>query len=415
MNNSDYIVFGAPCIGESEERAVIECLRSRWIGSGPRVTEFEKRFCEYKRAEHAIAVNSCTAALHIALRVSDLRPGDEVLVPALTFCATVNAIIHAGLRPVLVDVDEATFNLEIEYARRVVTSRTKAMVLVHFAGYPCDMDKACAFAAEYGLILIEDCAHAIETTFRGKAAGTFGLGCFSFYVTKNITTGEGGMILCQSEERAKRARVLALHGMSADAWRRFSDAGYRHYDVVDHGFKYNLTDIAASIGLVQLQKVAAMWRRREEIYHRYNEAFNDLPLITPGKREPELGEGSIHGYHLYTVLIDPARCQGVTRDAFMVKLHAEGIGTGVHYRAIPELSAFQRALGAKPSDFPVATKIGQQTVSIPLAAALSEEHLNRVCRAVERIFAGPYSRRRGPRIAPPSAKVKRTRVSSVQS
>lgn len=358
-------------------------MRSGWLGTGPRVARFEREFAAYKGADHAAAVNSCTAALHLALLASGVKPGDEVITTALTFCATVNAIVHAGATPVLADVDPLTMNIDPADVERKLTSRTKALVPVHFAGRTCDMDALCALAERHGLKLIEDCAHAIETEYRGRKAGTFGdFGCFSFYVTKNVVTGEGGMVLTRREEDLARIKILALHGMSKDAWKRFSDEGYKHYQVVDAGFKYNMMDIQAAIGIHQLERVERNWLRRQEIWRRYDEAFAGLPITLPAAPERD----TRHAHHLYTLLIDE-RAAGTSRDRFLDDMTRQNIGVGVHYLSIAEHPYYQQAFGWRPADCPNAMRIGRQTVSIPLSAKLSDADVEDVITAVKATVA----------------------------
>lgn len=379
--NDDFIVFGSPQIGEPEIDEVLSCLRSGWIGTGARVARFEEDFRAYKGAPHAVAVNSCTAALHLSMVAAGLRPGDEVITTPLTFCATVNAIIHAGATPVLADVDPRTMNIDPAEVRRRITPRTRALLPVHFAGRPCDMDALMAIAAEHRLLVIEDCAHAIETEWRGRKAGTFGdFGCFSFYATKNITTGEGGMVLTRREEDAARIKTLALHGMSKDAWKRFSDEGHRHYFVTECGFKCNMTDINAAIGLHQLRRVEENGRRRERIWSRYTEALADSPLVLPAAVEA----GTRHAYHLYTVLVDPTRA-GFTRDDMLNAMTRRKIGVGVHYLGIPEHPYYKERYGWQAEDYPCATRIGRQTLSLPLSAKLTDEEVERVTKAVAEV------------------------------
>jgi len=379
-----FLVFGAPAIEDAEIQEVVATMRSGWLGTGPRVARFEREFAAYKSAEHAAAVNSCTAALHLALLASGVKPGDEVITTALTFCATVNAIIHAGATPVLADVDPVTMNIDPADVTRKLTGRTKALVPVHFAGRPCDMNSLCGLAERHGMKMIEDCAHAIETMYRGRKAGTFGdFGCFSFYVTKNVVTGEGGMVLTRREEDLARIKVLALHGMSKDAWKRFSDEGYKHYQVVDAGFKYNMMDIQAAIGIHQLERVEANWQRRQEIWQRYDEAFAGLPITRPAAPERD----TRHAYHLYTLLIDE-RTARTSRDHFLDGMTRQNIGVGVHYLSIPEHPYYQEAFGWRPEDFPNAMRIGRQTVSIPLSARLSNSDVEDVIAAVRSIVRG---------------------------
>ena len=374
----DFLVFGAPAIGEEEIAEVIASLRSGWLGTGPKVARFESDFAAYTGAPHAVAVSSCTAALHLSMLALRVRPGDEVVTTALTFAATVNAIIHAGATPVLADIDPLTMNLDPEAARAAVTPRTRAILPVHFAGRACDMGAIVALRDERGLALIEDCAHAIETEYHGRHAGTFGdFGCFSFYVTKNVVTGEGGMVLAQREEDAARIKVLALHGMSKDAWKRFSDEGYRHYFVTECGYKYNMTDLQAALGIPQLARVERNRARREAIWERYQEAFAALPLTLPAPPEP----GTRHAYHLYTVLVDEERC-GVARDDFLEAMTRSNIGVGVHYLSIPEHPYYRERFGWRVEDYPEARRVGRQTVSLPLSPGLADADVEDVIAAV---------------------------------
>ena len=373
-----FLTFGAPLIGEAEIAEVVDSLRSGWLGTGPKVARFERDFAAYKGADQAVAVNSCTAALHLSLLAAGLGPDDEVITTPLTFCATVNAILHAGATPVLADVDPITFNLDPAAVAARITPRTRAILPVHFAGRPCNMGALVALAEQHDLRVIEDCAHAIESTYEGQAIGTFGdFGCFSFYVTKNVVTGEGGMILARRAEDAARLKTLALHGMSHDAWKRFSDSGYRHYQVVECGFKYNMMDLQAAIGLHQLARVEASWQRRRAIWARYQDAFADLPVTRPAESDPH----SRHAHHLYTLLVDEARC-GRTRDEFLEHMTAQRIGVGVHYLSLPEHPYYQDRLGWRPADTPNAMRIGRQTVSLPLSPALTDADVADVIAAV---------------------------------
>jgi len=378
----EFLVFGSPQIGEDEKREVLDSLDTGWLGTGPKVAAFEQEFRDYTMGGHAVAVNSCTAALHLSLLAAGVGPGDEVATTALTFCATVNAIIHTGALPVLVDVDPVTFNLDIRDLEARLTSRTKVILPVHFAGRPCDMDALVRIAERRNIVLIEDCAHAIEALYDGKHAGTFGtFGCFSFYVTKNVTTGEGGMILTPDEKLADRLKILALHGMSKDAWRRFSDSGYIHYYVVECGYKYNMMDIQAAIGLHQLRRVAKNWERRREIWTRYNQELSGLPLVLPAEPAP----GTRHAYHLYTVLVDPSRA-GVTRDDFISAMTGENIGVGVHYQSIPVHPYYQARFHWRPEEYPNSFRIGQQTVSLPLSAKLRDRDVSDVIRGIRKVL-----------------------------
>ncbi len=384
-----FLVFSAPAIADAEIQEVVASMKSGWLGTGPKVMRFENDFRTYKRAGDAVAVNSCTAALHLSMLAASLKPGDEVITTPLTFCATVNAIIHSGAKPVLADVDPITMNIDPTQVEAKITPKTKAIIPVHFAGRPCDMDAICAIAERHSLKLIEDCAHAVETEYKGRKAGTFGdFGCFSFYVTKNITTGEGGMILTRRKEDANRVKTLALHGMSKDAWKRFSDEGYNHYQVVEAGFKYNMMDLQAAIGIHQLQRVTPYWQRRQQIWQRYDQAFSDLPINLPAKPEPE----TTHGYHLYTILIDEERA-GISRDAFLRAMTAQNIGIGVHYLSIPEHHYYQQRFGWQPEDYPHSMRIGRQTVSLPLSAKLTDADVEDVIDAVTMCLAASTTQR----------------------
>ncbi|PDW03607.1 DegT/DnrJ/EryC1/StrS family aminotransferase [Candidatus Viridilinea mediisalina] len=381
-NPRPFIIFGSPIIEDDEIREVVASMESGWLGTGPKVARFEQDFAAYKGASHVAAVNSCTAALHLSMLAAGLQPGDEVITTPLTFCASVNAIIHAGLTPVLADIDPVTMNIDPNQVEARITPHTQAILPVHFAGRPCDMDGLRSIAKQHQLKIIEDCAHAIETEYKGQKAGTIGdFGCFSFYVTKNIITGEGGMVLARQEEDLARVKMLALHGMSKDAWKRFSDDGYKHYQVIECGFKYNMMDLQAAIGIHQLRRVEAYWQRRQTIWQTYNQAFGDLPITLPADPEPE----TRHGYHLYTLLIDEAQT-GIGRDAFLDAMTQRRIGVGVHYLSIPEHPYYQQTFGWRPDDYPHAMRIGRQTVSMPLSPKLSDEDVEYVREAVHSIL-----------------------------
>ena len=385
MKHQEFIVFGRPVIGEEEIQEVVDCLRSGWLGTGPRVAQFESDFAAFKGipANHASAVNSCTAALHVSMLAAGLEPGSEVITSPLTFCATVNAIIHAGLVPVLADVDPQTQCIDPHAIEAAITPRTSAILPVHFAGYPCDMTRIMRIAERHGLVVIEDCAHAIETEWRGQKAGTFGdFGCYSFYATKNLVTGEGGMIIGNDAQRVARTRTLALHGMSKDAWHRFGDSGYKHYQVVECGFKYNMMDMQAALGIHQLRRIDQNWERRKKIWSFYFSSLSELPLTLPVDAEVT----SRHGYHLFTVLIEEGGV-GVTRDEFIQAMNAYGIGTGVHYRSISEHPYYQERFEWRPEQWPEAFDIGRQTVSLPLSPSLSEQELSRIIEAITRSVA----------------------------
>ena len=378
-----YLVFGAPEILQEDVDEVVATLQSGWIGTGPRTTAFATAFRDYVGATHGVALGSCTAALQVALGCLGLNPDDEVIVPSMTFVATANAVVHSGARPVLADVERGTMCLDPRDFERKITSRTRAVIPVHFAGRPFAVDRVLEVADAHGVIVVEDCAHAIETLWLGRHAGTFGrFGAFSFYVTKNVVTAEGGMLVTDDEDDAARAKRLALHGLSADAWARFSDDGYKHYEVEEPGFKFNMTDLQAALGLGQLARVEANLERREAIWAQYDEAFADLPLMLPAPPDA----GTRHARHLYTILVDRDRAR-VTRDEVQRRLHDLGIGTGVHYRAVHLHRWYRRTLDMAPDDLPNAAWISERTLSLPLGPALTDDDVADVIEAVR--FAMP--------------------------
>jgi dTDP-4-amino-4,6-dideoxygalactose transaminase len=377
MADDPYIVFGSPSIGEEEIEAVTQTLRSCWIGTGPKVHAFEDAMRRHTGAEHAMAVGSCTAALHLAMVVSGVGPGDEVITTPMTFAATANAVVHTGATPVFVDCRRDTMNIDPEAIEAAITPRTKAILPVHFAGRPADMHRIGEIAREHELLVIEDAAHALEAVYEGRRVGSIGdLSCFSFYVTKNITTGEGGMVTTNRRDLAEKIRTYALHGLSADAWSRFSDRGYKHYEVVFPGFKYNMTDMQASLGIVQLEKVSRWLERRNAIWARYDEAFRDLPVSTPAPAAPR----TVHARHLYTLLVDDGARIG--RDALIVALHRRGIGTGVHYRALHTHPYYRERFGHRAEQFPNAAYIGERTISLPMSPKLGDDDVDRIIEAV---------------------------------
>lgn len=375
------LVFGEPAIGEEEITAVVATMRSKWVGTGPQVGAFQTAFADYVGARFAIATNSCTAALHLCMQASGIGPGDEVITSPMTFCATANAIIHSGAQPVFVDCDPRTLNIDPDCIEASITARTKAILPIHFAGRACDMDRIMALADSHGLAVFEDCAHAIESEWKGAHCGTFGkAGCFSFYTTKNLTTVEGGMIVTDDEAFADKLHVLSLHGMSKDAWKRFSDEGYVHYSVDACGYKYNMTDMQAAMGLCQLKKIDAFASRRRAIWDRYQQGLKDLPLFLPLDPEPE----TVHALHLYTPLLDLPHAT-ITRDKLIEALFNLNVGAGVHYIALHRHKLYQE-LGCARVALTGAEFVSDRTFSIPLSPALSDDDVTDVITALHEIL-----------------------------
>jgi dTDP-4-amino-4,6-dideoxygalactose transaminase len=383
VNKRDtFLVFAMPPIEDEEIAEVVSSMRSGWLGTGPKVAEFENNFKQYKGVANATALNSCTAALHLAILAAGIEEGDEVITTPMTFCATVNSILHAGGKPVLADINPITMNIDPQEIRRKITDRTRAIIPVHFAGLPCEMDEISMIAEEHELIVIEDCAHAIETEYRGRKAGTMGdFGCFSFYVTKNIVTGEGGIVLSRSSDDSARIKILGLHGMSKDAWNRFGDSGFKHYQVVECGFKYNMMDIQAAIGIHQLKRIDKYLDRRQQIWDRYMVELSNFPVTLPAVAPSYVK----HGLHLFTIQVDQD-LSGMTRDEFIDAMTARNIGVGVHYLSIPEHPYYQKELGWSPEDYPHAKRIGRSTVSLPISPKLTDEDVGDVIAAVRDVL-----------------------------
>jgi dTDP-4-amino-4,6-dideoxygalactose transaminase len=380
---SSYLVFGAPMVEEPEIAEVVDSLRSGWLSTGPKVDRFEELFKQHTGSRYVKAVNSCTAGLHLSLLVSGIGPGDEVIVPPMTFAATANVVVHVGARPVFVDVDRTTMNIDPVAIEAAITPRTRGIIPVHFAGRPCDMDQILAVARRHDLVVIEDAAHAIESSYHGRKVGTMGdLGCFSFYVTKNLVTGEGGMITTDREDWAIELERWALHGLSKGAWKRYSDDGFKHYEVVHPGYKYNMMDLQAALGIHQIGRLERYHARREEIWKVYDDAFADLPVFTPSPAEPD----TVHGRHLYTLLMD-LDSLGRTRDDVQRALHEDNIGTGIHFTALHLHPYYRDTFGYVRGDYPNAEWISDRTLSLPMSAALTDEDVEDVIAAVTRACA----------------------------
>src|ERR1022692_285679 len=357
-----FLVFGSPVIGEEEIAEVVDSLRSGWVGTGPKVHRFESMLSEYLEVPNTRCLSSCTAALILSMEVLGIGRGDEVLVPAMTFIASANAVEHAGATPVLVDCDPATGLIDLDAAEAAITPRTRGVMPVHLAGRPVDMDRLNALRDRHGLLVIEDAAHALGAEWHGRRIGAFGnVAAFSFYVTKNISTIEGGALVTDSAQLAEEVERLALHGLSLGAWQRFSDAGFRHYEVVRPGYKYNMTDVQAALGLHQLPRLDRWIDRRAALWERYDSLLEGLPLRTPPPPEPD----TRHARHLYQVLLEADA--PLARDQLLEALTARNIGTGVHYRGVHLHPFYRDTYGLDPAEFPVATDISERTLSLPLS------------------------------------------------
>ncbi|HEV2873691.1 MAG TPA: DegT/DnrJ/EryC1/StrS aminotransferase family protein [Thermoleophilaceae bacterium] len=363
----DFLPFGRPLIGDKEIAEVIDSLRSGWITTGPKVRRFERMLESYVGAPHVRCLSSCTAALTLALHAHDIGPGDEVLVPAMTFVATANAIEDTGATPVFVDSEPGTGLIDLEAAEAAIGPRTRAIMPVHLAGRPVDIGRLNELRDRHGLVVIEDAAHAIGTEWRGGRIGTHGNpAAFSFYATKNITTIEGGAIATGDEQLAERIECLSLHGLSQGAWTRFSNSGFRHFEVHRPGYKANMTDVQAALGLHQIAKLDGWISERARQAARYDALLEGLPLATPPPEEPD----TRHAWHLYWVTVDPDAPLG--RDELIEFLREQRIGTGVHYRAVHLHPYYRDRYGIHPGALPVATAMSARTLSLPLGPSLDE-------------------------------------------
>ncbi len=375
--------YHQPFIEDDEINEVVETLKSGWLTTGPRTFQFEKDFKEYIGCGHAIGLNSCTAGLHLALSTQDFDPGDEVITTTMTFPATASAMVHEQLTPVLVDVEPGTMTIDINRIEEKITPRTRAIVPVHYAGHPCDMDPIMDLARKNKLVVIEDGAHAIETKYKGRKIGNLGNPtAFSFYANKNITTGEGGMLTLNDESMADQVRILRLHGISRDAWKRFGKSGFVHWDFEMPGYKFNMTDINAAMGIHQLKKAGRFLEVRKQYASLYDQAFNQVPEIevleTRDYAEPS--------HHLYVIALRLEQLT-VTRDEFIDTIQSTGIGVAVHYRALHLQPYFQKEFRARMDTFPIATRYSESVISLPLYPRMSVKDVERVIGVITDLVA----------------------------
>jgi dTDP-4-amino-4,6-dideoxygalactose transaminase len=379
----DFLPYNLPDISDAEVDAVVEVLRSGWLAPGPRARAFEEAFASYLGVRHAIAVDSATAGMHLALVAMGIGPGDEVVTTPMTFAATVNVIIHAGATPVLADIRAEDHCVDPAAVERAVTPRTKAIMPVHHGGAACDMEAIMAIARAHGIRVVEDAAHGLGTGIGGRPIGGFGdATVFSFYPTKNVTSGRGGMVTTDDDALAERCRLLALHGMSDDAWDRYTARGSWGYRVLAAGYNYAMSDFQAALGHAQFARLPAFQRRRRELALALNERLSRLPeVIVPGERT-----GTTHAWHLYVLRLRPERLT-ISRDEFIEAMRERGIGTSVHFIPIHHHPYYRERFGWAPGDFPAADEAFRTMVSLPLYTRMTDEALDRVARAVEEIVA----------------------------
>ena len=379
----DFLSYALPMIGEEEINEVVDTLKSGWITKGPKTAAFEKQFCEYIGCKYAVALNSCTAGLHIALLCAGVGEGDEVITTPLTFASSANTIIHSGAKPVFADVDPRTANIDPNKIEEKITEKTKAIVPVHYAGQACDMDPILDIAHRHNLFVSEDAAHAIYTTYKGRKIGTIGnTASFRFYATKNITTAEGGMLATNDEKIAEKARILSLHGMSKNAWNRYTAAGSWYYEIEYPGYKYNMTDIQAALGMHQLEKLEKFQNIREKYADMYNKAFEELDEI----EVPYVAPYGRHAWHLYIIRIKEELLT-IDRNQFIEELKKRNVGTSVHFIPVHMHPYYKNRYGYKEGDFPVAEGIYKRIISLPLYPKMTEEDVQYVIDAVRDITA----------------------------
>jgi perosamine synthetase len=403
MSDDDYIRFFKPSIGEDEINEVVDCLKSGWLTTAKRAKQFEADFAQYMGFKHAVALNSCTAALHLALEAVGLKEGELVLVPTMTFAATAEVVRYFNAIPVLVDCNEDDFCMDMDHAEDILKKlgngekikgvpedhgKVKGIMPVHYGGQVADVLKCRALCDKYGLFMVEDCAHTCPAYYKDKdgnwqmVGATADIACFSFYANKTITTGEGGMATTNNHEWADRMRVMSLHGISKDAWKRFERSGSWYYEIVAPGFKYNMPDTAAAIGVHQLKKADSFWNERKKVAELFSEKLAGVEgVIIPSEKENRK-----HSWHLYIIRVDSPP-SGINRDDFIKKLGENGVGSSVHYMPLHMHPYYKEKLGVEPEDFPVAQKLFNQIVSLPIYPGLTDAEIDKICDTVKLMVA----------------------------
>lgn len=378
----DFLVFGRPLLFREEIKEVLETLRSGWWGTGPKVKEFEKKFAKYSHAKFALALSSCTAATELALDILGIGPGDEVITTPLTFVSTANVVLHRRATVKFADVDPDSWNINPNLVEKAIAKKTKAIIPVHLHGRSADMDAISKIAKENKLYVVEDAAHAAEAWYHGKKIGSISdFTAFSFYATKNVATGEGGMLTTNNKQWFDTAAIRALHGLSADAWNRYSAHGFKPYEAIYPGYKINMTDMQASLGLPQLRNINKSAKNRIKVWQEYQKAFSKIDsLIIPAPEEPN----TVHARHLYALVLKPEMFK-IDRNKFVAALQEEGIGCGVHFIPVHLHEYYRKTFGYKPGDFPVSEKIGLNIFSLPIYPTMSKKDIGDVIKAITKL------------------------------
>jgi dTDP-4-amino-4,6-dideoxygalactose transaminase len=384
--NKKFIKFGEPCLSKNELSSVNKIILSKWLGAGPVTKKFEKNFSKFKKVKYSLAVNSCTSALFLSLKLIGVGKGDEVITTPLTFCSTVNSIIHTGAKPVLVDIDKDTLNIDHTKITQKITKKTKAIIPVHFAGLPCRLDKIMEISKKYKIHIIEDCAHAIESKFKNKHVGTFGTtGCFSFYVNKNITTGDGGMLITNQKTINDTGEILRFNGMTKNAWKRYAQnfntkSKQHYYDIKEAGYKSNMTDVQAGMGLEQLKKIHFFWKKRRKIFLEYRDRLKHLPIKFQDFNEKDIK----HAYHLFVMQIEKKK--NLKRNQLIEYLIKNKIGFGIHYTSINDLSYYKKKFKWNKATAPISFEVGRNIISLPIYPHLKNQEINFVIKKIKNFF-----------------------------